>query len=393
MAQQLSTKAGDHVIQSKSVLAAETLNNFMFTKQMTCYFCGGFYGPCFGEPACATCHAFLFPEDINLTDEDIPFADKSEDGDSGNDEPTDFYYEMIKKEPRIVIPSTKSDKLAERITALTTIRDKDCVPEGLVELLPPEVLLIVFSYLDDISLWSVSQVCKRWRHLLESWTTEDQWRLYTQRRWPLFHPAFRVQSWSTLYTKLLESSPCKLCLQQMSIQTQPPAEENSWRRNRLRNELKSLRSDPPEGIEATPLDRMCCHWLAAITGPAGSPYEGGNFYLYLQIPNSYPMRPPVVRFITRILHPNISRHGDIGLDSIHHNWSLALTISKVLISIQSLLTDPYCSVCMEPEVGALYHDNLPLFDQIARLWTWKFAMNDYILPTKHLDEFWRSISR
>lgn len=58
----------------------------------------------------------------------------------------------------------------------------------------------------------------------------------------------------------------------------------------------------------------------------------------------YPMSPPVVRFLTRILHPNISRHGDVGIDSVHHNWSLALTISKVLISIQSLLTDPYTAV-------------------------------------------------
>lgn len=59
---------------------------------------------------------------------------------------------------------------------------------------------------------------------------------------------------------------------------------------------------------------------------------------------SYPMCPPVVKFLTKILHPNVSRHGDVGIDSIHHNWSLALTLSKVLISVQSLLTDPYCQV-------------------------------------------------
>ena len=92
------------------------------------------------------------------------------------------------------------------------------------------------------------------------------------------------------------------------------------------------------------------------------------------------MRPPMVRFITKIFHPNISRHGDIGLDSIHHNWSLALTISKVLISIQSLLTDPFCYVCMEPQIGALYRKNRPEFDRIARLWTWKYAMHDYLMP-------------
>jgi hypothetical protein len=88
-------------------------------------------------------------------------------------------------------------------------------------------------------------------------------------------------------------------------------------------------TDPPEGIRATPLDRAWSHWQASITGPHSSPYEGGVFYLHVQIPHSYPIRPPSVRFATKIFHPNISRHGDIGLDCIQHNWSLALTIAKV----------------------------------------------------------------
>jgi len=66
-----------------------------------------------------------------------------------------------------------------------------------------------------------------------------------------------------------------------------PIEENSWRHRRLRSELKTLRSDPPEGIQAAPLDGQCCHWQASITGPQGSPYEGGLFFLYLQIPHRY----------------------------------------------------------------------------------------------------------
>ena len=39
---------------------------------------------------------------------------------------------------------------------------------------------------------------------------------------------------------------------------------------------------------------------------------------------------------------------------------------KVLISIQSLLMDPYCEVCMEPEVGELYNTDKEAFDMIAR---------------------------
>ena len=43
-----------------------------------------------------------------------------------------------------------------------------------------------------------------------------------------------------------------------------------------------------------------------------------------------------------------------------------LTIPKVLISIQSLLTDPYCQVCMEPDIGRLYHKDRQMFDAVAR---------------------------
>lgn len=90
------------------------------------------------------------------------------------------------------------------------------------------------------------------------------------------------------------------------------------------------------------------------------------------------MTPPVVRFLTKIFHPNVSRHGDIGLDSLHYNWSLALTIAKVLISIQSLLTDPFCEVCMEPAIAKLYNNNQQMYNTIARNWTHRFAMNDIL---------------
>lgn len=58
----------------------------------------------------------------------------------------------------------------------------------------------------------------------------------------------------------------------------------------------------------------------------------------------YPMLPPTVRFLTKIFHPNVSRHGDVGIDIIQHNWLLSLTISKILLSVQSLLTDPFTEV-------------------------------------------------
>ena len=38
----------------------------------------------------------------------------------------------------------------------------DQPPENIVDVLPPEVLMVIFSYLDDISLYAVGNVCRRY---------------------------------------------------------------------------------------------------------------------------------------------------------------------------------------------------------------------------------------
>ena len=48
-------------------------------------------------------------------------------------------------------------------------------------------------------------------------------------------------------------------------------------------------------------------WKVIMEGPEGSPYETGTFLLYVDIGNDFPRTPPAVRFITQILHPNISK--------------------------------------------------------------------------------------
>ncbi|CAG0915781.1 unnamed protein product [Notodromas monacha] len=459
-----------------------------------CRFCAGFYGPNFGEPVCATCHAFVYPrtpdDELEGFCESSSAACKPEDDDSGNDEPDPdaalsttkqstypcqdqqrlvrgcvygvscFRNQPVSQVPTAAVLTTpkaivkkhrkhpnhrRADSLVDQISLLTCPRPMS-ETSGTYPSLPPEVWAKVFSYLDDLSLWNCGQVCQTWRGMLALDTCESnaRWKQRLSGMWPVarsrggFH-----KFWWASFGALVESSPCRKCLFQMSEEIRGghkpqnhdhcyekdlDAEEGSvrccspgqpqhhhhahhqpqhslhqhhqyhhpqgsssaplaacggdssddlcaetWRSTRLRMEMKILAYESTEGIQAIPLNASKSVWQASVAGPRGSPYEHGTFLLVIKLPRCYPLQPPIVRFLTRVFHPNVSRHGDIGVDCIRHNWTVALSISTVLLSIQSIFTDPYTEVCMEPAIGRLYKENNSLFQSIARFWTRKYA--------------------
>ena len=109
---------------------------------------------------------------------------------------------------------------------------------------------------------------------------------------------------------------------------------------RITKELENLKADPPANCSAGPIEDDIFHWQGTLMGPTDSPYEGGVFMMDIKFPADYPFKPPKVTFETKIYHPNINSSGGICLDILKDQWSPALTISKVLLSICSLLTDP-----------------------------------------------------
>ncbi|KAF2458410.1 ubiquitin-conjugating enzyme/RWD-like protein [Lineolata rhizophorae] len=82
-------------------------------------------------------------------------------------------------------------------------------------------------------------------------------------------------------------------------------------------------------------------WKVVMVGPETTPYANGTFVLSVQITRSYPRTPPVVRFITPILHPNITKHGKIcHAVFAAKNWSDSVHIYDVLQHVYGLLMSP-----------------------------------------------------
>ena len=142
--------------------------------------------------------------------------------------------------------------------------------------------------------------------------------------------------------------------------------------SRIKKELQDLWKDPPAYCSAGPENDDIFNW-SAIMGPKDSVYEGGVFKISIKFPERYPFKPPKCKFITRIYHPNINMGGGIMLDILKDQWSPALTISKVLLSICSLLCDPNPDDPLVPAIATQYMEKRMEFDLTAREWTQVYA--------------------
>jgi ubiquitin-conjugating enzyme E2 D len=144
---------------------------------------------------------------------------------------------------------------------------------------------------------------------------------------------------------------------------------------RISKELEELIKDPPTNCSAGPEDTDLFKWKATIVGPEDTPYHGGIFNLSILFPPDYPFKPPKIKFTTKILHPNINGSGNICLDILQgRQWSPALTISKVLLSISSLLSDPNPDDPLDVRAANIYNEDRDKFFEMARAYTFKEAM-------------------
>ncbi|EJW01410.1 hypothetical protein EDEG_00457 [Edhazardia aedis USNM 41457] len=141
---------------------------------------------------------------------------------------------------------------------------------------------------------------------------------------------------------------------------------NATKSRRIMKEIQEMKNDPPSNCSAGPISEADPDtWSATIIGPPGTPYEGGTIELLIKLPPNYPFSPPKVSLITPIFHCNV-KADTICLDILKSEWSPALTIGKVLLSISSLLGNPNPDDPLDNEAARLYREDKQAYWRMAK---------------------------
>ncbi|KAJ8915848.1 hypothetical protein NQ315_004661, partial [Exocentrus adspersus] len=111
---------------------------------------------------------------------------------------------------------------------------------------------------------------------------------------------------------------------------------------RLQKELMSLVKEPPPGVsvDSNAAEQNLLHWIINMQGAAGTLYEGESFQLQFKFSNKYPFDSPEVTFVGNNIpvHPHVYSNGHICLSILTDDWSPALSVQSVCLSIISMLS-------------------------------------------------------
>jgi len=108
---------------------------------------------------------------------------------------------------------------------------------------------------------------------------------------------------------------------------------------------------------------------ADIQGPESTPFEGGVFRVKLVLGDDYPTSPPKGVFLTKIFHPNVSKIGEICVNTLKKDWQADLGVKHVLIVIRCLLCQPNPDSALNEDAGKLLNENYEEYCKRAKLWT------------------------
>ena len=144
---------------------------------------------------------------------------------------------------------------------------------------------------------------------------------------------------------------------------------------RIRSEYKQHLNDINSYYSIIPTSNVYI-WDVILFGPIDSIFEGGVFNCKLVFTSSYPIKPPIFKFITKLPHPNIYVNGDIcisilhegidtsGYENINERWSPTNSVHSILMSILSILIEPNLDSPADLNITKLFKNNFNEYKKI-----------------------------
>ncbi|XP_056340129.1 ubiquitin-conjugating enzyme E2 W isoform X3 [Oenanthe melanoleuca] len=127
-----------------------------------------------------------------------------------------------------------------------------------------------------------------------------------------------------------------------------------WKR--LQKELLAFQNDPPPGmtLDEKSVQNSITQWIVDMEGAPGTLYEGEKFQLLFKFSSRYPFDSPQVMFTGDNIpvHPHVYSNGHICLSILTEDWSPALSVQSVCLSIISMLSS--CKEKRRPPDNSFY---------------------------------------
>ncbi|KAI9641943.1 hypothetical protein NHQ30_009812 [Ciborinia camelliae] len=109
------------------------------------------------------------------------------------------------------------------------------------------------------------------------------------------------------------------------------------------DEMRLMIANPHASMDVYVSEVDMAFWKIIMSGPESTPYSQGTFALFVHMTETYPQKAPTVRFITPVLHPNISKHGRICHEIFEDGWKTSLHIHDILKTVFTLFENPKAS--------------------------------------------------
>lgn len=149
----------------------------------------------------------------------------------------------------------------------------------------------------------------------------------------------------------------------------------------LSKQLKELNKSSVDGFSAGLIDDDdLFKWEIVIYGPPDTVYEGGMFKAHMLFPKEYPHRPPKMKFVSQMWHPNIDSEGNVCISILHEpgddkygyekaaeRWLPVHTVETICISVISMLADPNDESPANVDAAKMMRENFDEFKKkVAR---------------------------